>query len=210
VEDTRFAFPEPAEVTYMLSNQSLILNSQQDVYSLLFSTGENDILSEPLFTARDAITAFEAGDSYKAAMALSEPVSGNLISIPLDLENIDTDLKIELWVNGNRTSLIITQEELYNASLPQVTTLAGNYPNPFNPSTTISYQLAEESLVNLSIYNIKGQHITTLVSEIQHPGTHTLQWQGTDDKGKPSPSGIYLYRLSAGENIFSRKMILLK
>ncbi|MCF7911306.1 MAG: T9SS type A sorting domain-containing protein [Candidatus Cloacimonetes bacterium] len=85
-----------------------------------------------------------------------------------------------------------------------------NYPNPFNPTTTIEYQIAEKGLVHLDIYNIKGQHVTTLVSEIQESGKHSVIWQGRDDKGNQLASGIYLTRLRAGRHSSTRKMILLK
>ncbi|MCF7911307.1 MAG: DUF1565 domain-containing protein [Candidatus Cloacimonetes bacterium] len=84
------------------------------------------------------------------------------------------------------------------------------HPNPFNPTTTIEYQIAEKGLVHLDIYNIKGQHVTTLVSEIQESGKHSVIWQGRDDKGNRLASGIYLTRLRAGRHSSTRKMILLK
>jgi len=87
-----------------------------------------------------------------------------------------------------------------------------NYPNPFNPSTTISYNLAEDSDVELTIYNLKGQRVKQLISIDQLlAGQHSVEWNGTDDTGKNVSSGIYLYKLKAGDKYTStKKMILLK
>ncbi len=89
-------------------------------------------------------------------------------------------------------------------------TLKQNYPNPFNPSTTISYQLKKETEIELSVYNIKGQKVKTLVSEVQPAGDYRIVWEGCNQEGKTVSSGIYFYRLSSkGENII-RKMMLIK
>jgi len=90
--------------------------------------------------------------------------------------------------------------------------LNDNYPNPFNPSTTISYNLAEDSNVELTIYNLKGQRVKQLVSSNQlSAGQHSVEWHGTDDAGENVSSGIYLYKLKAGDKYTStKKMILLK
>ncbi len=95
-------------------------------------------------------------------------------------------------------------------SLPNTFGLSQNYPNPFNPATEICYSLPSKSKVNLSIFNILGQKVTTLVNEDQVAGSHTVQWEGTDDGGKSVATGIYLYRLTAGELTESKKMLLLK
>jgi hypothetical protein len=90
-------------------------------------------------------------------------------------------------------------------ALPSVATLAQNYPNPFNPETVITYNLSLSTEVNLSIYNIFGQKIATLVDQNQAAGEHTVRWNATDFS-----SGIYLYRLRAGAFEQSRRMILLR
>ncbi len=86
-----------------------------------------------------------------------------------------------------------------------------NYPNPFNPSTTISYNLIEDSNVELSIYNLKGQKVKQLVKNHLSAGQHSVNWNGTDNNGKDVSSGIYLYKLKVGNHYTStKKMILLK
>ena len=91
-----------------------------------------------------------------------------------------------------------------------VTELAGNYPNPFNPETRIDFSLAAASNVELSVYNIKGQKVKTLVNGHMNEGSHSLVWHGDSDAGKSMSSGVYLYKLQADGKPFVRKMIMMK
>jgi hypothetical protein len=93
---------------------------------------------------------------------------------------------------------------------PQRFSLFQNFPNPFNPSTTIAYEIAAKSKVVLKIYNILGQEVRVLVNNHQIPGKYTVSWDGKDDRGKPVSSGMYIYRIQAGDKSQSRKMLLLK
>lgn len=88
--------------------------------------------------------------------------------------------------------------------------LAANYPNPFNPSTTIAYSLDNTQDVTVDVCDLLGHTIKTLVSGVQTAGVHTIQWDATDDSGQRVSSGVYLYRLTAGDRVETRKMMLLK
>ncbi len=89
--------------------------------------------------------------------------------------------------------------------------LLQNFPNPFNPATTIGYELAESADVTLQIYNVVGQVVRTLiVAEPQSAGRYQIRWNGVDDRGVPVSSGIYFYHISAGEFQNVRKLMLLK
>ena len=102
--------------------------------------------------------------------------------------------------------------------LPYVFNLHQNYPNPFNPMTTFSYDLPEESLVIITIYDMMGRRVSTLVSKRQSAGYRSIQWNATDDNGSPISSGLYLYTIEAGDPSASsghsfrqtKKMVLLK
>ncbi|MCK5050248.1 MAG: T9SS type A sorting domain-containing protein [Candidatus Cloacimonetes bacterium] len=113
-------------------------------------------------------------------------------------------------------STIITINFIYagteaDDALVDATILNGNYPNPFNPETTISFSVVQtSSLVNLDIYNLKGQKIKTLVNEILSAGNHSYIWNGTDEKGKSVASGVYLYKMKTGNYVLTKKMILMK
>lgn len=94
------------------------------------------------------------------------------------------------------------------SSLPAGFALSQNYPNPFNPSTTIPYAVAEAGEVKLSVYNALGQQVRVLVDQMQMPGSYAASWDGRDDRGQVVSSGIYLYRLQAGEQEQVQKMLL--
>lgn len=98
--------------------------------------------------------------------------------------------------------------------VPDRTTLFPNYPNPFNPATAIRYALTEPGYVTLSVYNLLGKKVRTLVGRHQRPGEFTVQWNGKDDSQHQVASGIYMYQLTtsnaAGDQVLQKKMILLK
>lgn len=88
--------------------------------------------------------------------------------------------------------------------------LDGNYPNPFNPETNISFSLPQAMDVQLVVYNVLGQKIATLVDREMIAGTHIVTWNGTSETGQPVASGIYFYRLTTSTAVETRKMLLLK
>ena len=97
-----------------------------------------------------------------------------------------------------------------NDLIPIETSLGANYPNPFNPQTTINFQLSVDSKINLSIFNIKGEKVRTLVDVQLRAAYHTVDWNGKDESGKPVASGLYFYRMKTSDYQNMRKMILLK
>jgi len=97
-----------------------------------------------------------------------------------------------------------------NETFPQGFALHHNYPNPFNPITTLRYDLPEDALVNITIYDMMGRQVKTLVNGSQTAGYKSIQWNATNDKGAPVSAGLYLYTIQAGEFRQTRKMVLLK
>ncbi|MDE2813423.1 MAG: T9SS type A sorting domain-containing protein [Gemmatimonadota bacterium] len=93
-------------------------------------------------------------------------------------------------------------------ALPTDFALGQNYPNPFNPSTVIPYQLPTSAHVRLEVFNLLGQRLATLVDAEQAAGIHTAQWDATDAAGRAVGAGVYIYRLSVGEQTESRRMVL--
>ena len=108
----------------------------------------------------------------------------------------------------NSSDVPITEDEIVTTAKIQLS----NYPNPFNPSTTISFSLPKESKTEITIYNIKGQKVKQLVSYIRQlpEGQHSVVWDGRDENNLPVGSGIYLYKLRAGNFEKIKKMILMK
>ena len=96
------------------------------------------------------------------------------------------------------------------SELPDAFAVGQNFPNPFNPETTITYALPQASDVRLVIYNALGQEVRTLINGVQPAGFHRIVWDSRDNMGRQVSSGIYLYRLVAGEFLDTRKMLILK
>ena len=100
-------------------------------------------------------------------------------------------------------------------NIPEIFTLEQNYPNPFNPSTTINFQLAARADVEITIFDILGREVNSLLSDMRSPGRHSVVWNGTNTSGLRVGSGIYIYRIravSVNDIVFEqqRKMILIK
>ena len=85
-----------------------------------------------------------------------------------------------------------------------------NYPNPFNPTTQIKYDLPEDALVNINIYDIMGRSIKTLVNDNQSAGYCSVRWDATNNFGESVSAGMYIYIIQAGEFRSTKKMVLLK
>jgi len=105
-------------------------------------------------------------------------------------------------------SVLLANEE--EVAIPTVYALEQNYPNPFNPSTQIRYALPEETMVTISIYDMMGRKVRTLVSQSQSPGYHTTLWNATNDNGRSVSAGMYIYTIQAGTYQQMKKMVLLK
>ncbi|MEA2095123.1 MAG: right-handed parallel beta-helix repeat-containing protein [Candidatus Cloacimonadota bacterium] len=115
--------------------------------------------------------------------------------------------RIDMGVYENQNVVVGIDDNL----IPLFTKLNKNYPNPFNPTTTISFSIPEESTIELYIYNIKGQKIKTLVSDQFTVGQHSIIWNGDDDFGNSISSGVYLYKLNVnGKTEAVKKCLLLK
>ncbi len=94
--------------------------------------------------------------------------------------------------------------------LPKEFALHQNYPNPFNPETSIRYAIPENVEARLTIFNLLGQKVATLVDERQTAGRYLVKWSGRDDFGISVASGIYVYKIEAGDFVETKKMLLLR
>lgn len=150
-----------------------------------------------------------------AGQAVEKPVNAGIL-LPPDTESfVDGDIlggKTYQYVLGvvREDNLEVRSQTVEVKTIAHVLTLYQNFPNPFNPSTRISFTLPDRVRVNLSVFNSEGKLVVTLVDEISGEGFREAVWDGTDSKGVPVSSGVYFYRLKAGKKILTRKMVLLK
>ena len=160
------------------------------------------------------VTANEVSATTNSAGAYSLPLAVGTYNVtasatgyqPLTIEGVI------VLPNQNTTLnfvlLPVSNEDEY---LPiAATELKGNYPNPFNPETTITYSIKDRCQVRLEVYNLKGQLVRTLVNTEKASGNYRVVFDAKDDKGSPLSSGIYFYRLQAGKYISTRKMLLME
>ncbi|KAB2878693.1 T9SS type A sorting domain-containing protein [bacterium] len=115
--------------------------------------------------------------------------------------------KVAALFKGSRVAVFYNPDYVY---VPKEFTLSQNYPNPFNPSTTIRYEVPSEGRVVLKVYNLLGQEVRTLANTTQGRGVYHVQWDGKDQMGRSVASGVYLYRLEAGNIVKSKKMLFIK
>jgi len=126
--------------------------------------------------------------------------------VALDFDEADVrdcaNVRLDVTLHGAQLASV--------SQLPKIYALGQNYPNPFNAGTQIVYQLRERGAVSLTIYNITGQLVKTLVNTEQEPGTYTIRWNGRADTGKEIATGVYFYRMVAGDYLATKKMLIIK
>ena len=151
------------------------------------------------------------------ALMLYEPQNGISMSVLLNIGEDSLPVPNSNFAILNALlGVVLAQEPIVTAvesavsEVPTAFQLQQNYPNPFNPQTTIAYQLAMPSQVTLTIYNTLGQEVRTLVNGHQPAGIQSAIWDGKDSAGKAVKSGIYFYKLKAGELTQTRSMLLVK
>ena len=189
------------------------------------NAGENQIVEEETIVQLDGSNSFDPnGDeltflwSAPPEIELSDPNIINPTFIAPDIEE-DTTYILTLVVSDSLLNSDPDEVEITvlwdgvdtDDTILNHTILLSNYPNPFNPTTTIQFSLQKESKIELSIYNIKGQKIKSLVKESYESGNHSVIWVGNDETGKSVSSGIYYYKLNVnGEIEAVKKCLLLK
>jgi len=127
----------------------------------------------------------------------------------LDLSSLEINEAILFDENGRKLAVKIVNK-VGNLNLPKKFSLSQNYPNPFNPQTVIKYALPHGCEVKITIYNVLGQKVRTLVDEYQNAGYKRVEWDSKNDGGEEIASGVYFYRIKAGEFTQSKKMVILK
>jgi PKD repeat protein len=187
-----------------------IKNSRDGSWSWNLLLNLENMLEDGIFSDIIRISALGA-EKIPAGyiFRIVNPADGSSV----DLRNEDFLLNVEIFHAEGEPWLIPLYLEvipLANDSGEREVFSASNYPNPFNPETTISYNLPAESFVTLEIYNLKGQLVKRLVSENKPSGAHKAVWNGADQQGREVASGFYFYRLKTKDNQLTRKILLMK
>jgi Lamin Tail Domain/FlgD Ig-like domain len=151
----------------------------------------------------------EAGNSITLNVIVSLPVENMNREIVTDEIYIESDVGSKIVTLNFDTNLNTEAGDDLVISAPE---LIGNYPNPFNPLTKINFNLQLEAEVSITVYNMKGQKIKTLLNELKTAGLHQIEWNGTDDDNKAVSSGLYFYEMKINQMDYTnvKKMMLLK
>ena len=215
---------------------NLSLNSNEDIYGIQFDmhydaslisidelTNSSSLIDGVDIYAREKEAGFVRVLMF--SMNLDKVASANQLTdvIDFNITPLTTNASINPVIvfdniivageNGEKLEDVPSSFE-YQTSLsdlvPTTTSLSNVYPNPFNPSTTIDYALSVNSDVSLSIYDMQGRMVRSLVADNQDAGTYNVVWNGLNDSGEQSASGIYLVMMEANGNIYQQSVTLLK
>lgn len=125
---------------------------------------------------------------------------------PYNPENIDDVLYIKNLILEIKSASLLVDQKMK----PELFKLHANYPNPFNPITSIAYDLSKTTFVNISIFDMTGRKIRTLIKRSQEEGYKSVLWNGANDRGETVSAGLYLYTITIKNKRQTRKMLLLK
>lgn len=177
------------------------LSGRGDIEGIIASAGDRRILlSTGPFT-------MALGDTQEVIIALVAGLGADRL---FSVQVMKHDAKWAHTLAKANFELTPEPETTAEESVPEFFRLAQNFPNPFNPGTTIRYDVPEQRHVRLIIYNMPGEKVKTLVDEVQQPGSYRITWDGSDSRGQPAPSGVYFYRFNAGIVSGTKKMLLLR
>ncbi|MCK5051447.1 MAG: T9SS type A sorting domain-containing protein [Candidatus Cloacimonetes bacterium] len=192
--DTTLNYFEPPE--------NLALTVSGNNFSLNWDSPNTDVLNYKIFRSYNAGDFIEIQTTENTYYSEINSPSGNYKYYVTAVYESGTSAPSEIVENDLLDS--------DNVLIPLHTSLHHNYPNPFNPTTTISYSLKENSKISLNIYNIKGQLVKKLVDEQMNASVHNVVWNGKNDSGRNVSSGVYFHKMRSGHYTSTRKMILLK
>jgi len=184
-----------------MKNVRALIFRETERFSLAIDHYESILLNNPSF--QDSCYAvIDLGDTYLESNLRSSGQLTQYIPVSYEIHQLNRETLLNsianLYMTGNSTG-----------STPPIQ-LLGNYPNPFNPSTTIRFQMKADSNVKVDIFNIRGQKVTTLLNESRPAGLNSVIWDGRDSKKSPVSSGVYFYRIESSNYSKTAKMLLLK
>ncbi len=214
--------PEPFTLIYPTSLDTIQVSTDSDETIQFYWHPSVDVDSEVIYKLTVTLDYF--GDVYN--MEYDDITDSTTNITGYEYAILMTNLNLPLWtldyiVEASDEEYTIESEVgefvLDNTSLslsddliPTSFVLHQNYPNPFNPVTTLRYDLPENSYVNVTVYDMLGREVKTLVNTTQEAGFKSVLWNATNDYGKPVSVGVYLYKIQAGEFVQTKKMVLLK
>ena len=206
-----FLFAEALKVPFDTTS----VNSSVSQTIIFSNTGDLPLeisdfqLNSAVFTMdSDSVVIVKAGEEVEITITFTPENAGDYEATLNFTTNDPEQENVEMTLVGTATTTVGVDDEFNNT--PDEFKLNQNYPNPFNPSTTIKYQVPENAKVNITVYNMTGQKITTLTNEFQTAGYHNVVWDGSNDFGQQVSSGVYFLRMQAGNFVKTISMTFTK
>jgi hypothetical protein len=159
------------------------------------------LISTPTTTAPDDWSCLSSSGPYTLA-------PGESITVPFAL--VLGESLVEIQDSVDAANALLTATPITDTLPVKPFALAQNRPNPFNPSTSIKFNVERTGHVEIAVFNLSGRKIKTLASRSYPAGEHSVMWDGRDEAGAAMPSGLYVYRYNSGGQSQSRKMMLVK
>jgi hypothetical protein len=166
-------------------------------------------LDSPHFLGNISRRGLDAGLATLGAGACIEG-QGELIRLKVVGEFDPADVLVTARDAGNKALEVVVDGAVNDSEIPNRYALSANYPNPFNPSTKIAFDLPKSQNVLLVVFSIDGRRVATLKNELMSAGRHTVIWSGRNDRGENAAAGAYFYRIQAGSFAETKKMMLIK
>ncbi len=214
--DTKITFSVTKNGIAIRSNSKVQVRGIQFSMKNVSSNSQVSSIVSKDFTSSAALLKGTTLRSVLYAQSANSLAPGNTLVAVINLPLTDeTAVEIEnvLIADANNQALSSVEWEILNTedvSVPSSYRLDQNYPNPFNPSTTFTFSVPQTSSVRIAVYNLLGQEVRTLFTGQMEQGTQTLTFDGKDKSGKTLSTGMYIYRMTAGSFIATKKMMLLK
>ncbi len=164
-------------------------------------------------TAMKGLTCVILKDSILYGVSNTDTLGNCNITLDPPITEVGTAELIISGYNCLPTSFplnITSVQDEENNLVPLETKLFNNYPNPFNPATTIEFSVSSAGNISLAVFNLMGQKVKSLINNFYNPGSYNITWNAVDDLGMQVPSGIYFYKLTTGSFVQTNKMILLR
>ncbi len=200
--------------TAALSFDSTLVDSTSLKYLTIYNQGIVELKIDSIYTDNEQFLventplSILSGDSATIMIHFTPNQQGEISGLLFIQSNDPLQPAVDINLSG--VGKIPSSINLNDRQIPLTFSLKQCYPNPFNPLTTVEYTLPQSSEVELIIFNTLGQQIRTLVSQVQNAGSYKIVWDGTDNQGTAVSSGIYIYRIKAGNFSSCKKMSFLK
>jgi hypothetical protein len=181
-----------------------------------FGTGDYDVYLIKTDSSGDTLwTRTYGGPYFDSGPSIQQTEDGGyIIAGTSEFADSTNEADVYLIKTDSFGHVGINTNDPIETNIPKTFSLSQNYPNPFNPSTTIAFDIPgtpdNKQPVSLTIYDLRGRRVRELLNSDFEPGTHKVHWDGKNDRGESVASGIYLYRLKAGDETCTRKMMVLE